>query len=158
MVSPVLTNLYTYVGIGIRTIPARSPSIGSAHDERSLRCHSRGRDGERASCPPPRRCPKELLPIGDTPLLQIVIDEALGAGIDHIVVVSSQSKPGIEAYFEDSPDVIEALEAQGRHELAERIRSIGSDWRATIVYQDHPVASATPSDAPARRSATSRSP
>src|SRR6187549_3220373 len=88
--------------------------------------------------PATKAVPKELLPIGDTPLLQIVIDEALGAGIDHVVVVSSKSKPGIEAYFEDRPEVIEALEAQGRHELAERIRSIGSDWRATIVYQDHP--------------------
>src|SRR5262245_29773344 len=88
--------------------------------------------------PASKAVPKELMPIGDTPALQIVIDEALGAGIDHIVVVSSKSKPGIEAYFEDRPEVIEALEAQGRTELAERIRSIGSDWRATIGYQDQP--------------------
>ena len=88
--------------------------------------------------PATKAVPKELLPIGDTPLLQLVIDEALGAGVDHIVVVSSRSKPGIEAYFEDRPEVIEALEKQGRHELADRIRSIGSDWRATIVYQDQP--------------------
>jgi UTP--glucose-1-phosphate uridylyltransferase len=88
--------------------------------------------------PATKAVPKELLPIGDTPLLQLVIDEALGAGIDHIVVVSSRSKPAIEAYFEESPEVIKALESQGRHELAERIRSIGSDWRATIVYQDEP--------------------
>jgi UTP--glucose-1-phosphate uridylyltransferase len=88
--------------------------------------------------PATKAVPKELLPIGDTPLLQIVIDEALGAGIDHIVVVSSESKPGIEAYFEDNPDVIAALEKQGRTELADRIRSIGTDWRATVVYQDEP--------------------
>lgn len=88
--------------------------------------------------PATKAVPKELLPIGDTPLLQLVIDEALGAGIDHIVVVSSRSKPGIEAYFEDSPEVLKALEAQGRTELADRIRSIGSDWRASIVYQDEP--------------------
>jgi len=88
--------------------------------------------------PATKAVPKELLPIGDTPLLQIVIDEALGAGIDHIVVVSSRSKPGIDAYFEESPEVIKALESQGRGELADRIRSIGSDWRATIVYQDEP--------------------
>jgi UTP--glucose-1-phosphate uridylyltransferase len=53
-------------------------------------------------------------------------------------VVSSKSKPGIEAYFDQSPEVIEALEAQGRFEIAERVRSIGSDWRATVVYQDRP--------------------
>jgi UTP--glucose-1-phosphate uridylyltransferase len=88
--------------------------------------------------PATKAVPKELLPIGDTPLLQIVIDEALGAGIDHVVVVSSRSKPAIDAYFEESPDVIKALELQGRTELADRIRSIGSDWRATIVYQDEP--------------------
>ena len=88
---------------------------------------------------PATKCvPKELLPIGDTPLLQLVIDEALGAGIDHVVVVSSRSKPAIDAYFEASPEVIKALESQGRSELADRIRSIGSDWRATIVYQDEP--------------------
>ncbi len=88
--------------------------------------------------PATKALPKELLPIGDTPLLQLVIDEALGAGIDHVVVVSSRAKPGIEAYFEPNPDVLRALEAQGRVELAERIRSIGSDWKATVVYQDEP--------------------
>lgn len=88
--------------------------------------------------PATKAVPKELLPIGDTPLLQLVIDEALGAGIDHVVVVSSRSKPAIDAYFEESPVVIAALESQGRGDLADRIRSIGSDWRATIVYQDEP--------------------
>lgn len=89
--------------------------------------------------PATKAVPKELLPIGDTPMLQIIVDEALGAGIDHIVIVSSVAKPGIAAYFDQSPEVIEALESQGRFELAERIRSIGSDWRATVVYQDKPL-------------------
>ena len=137
MVSPVLTNLYTYVGIGIRTIPARPVDRVGARELSVAPSSPRPGWGPRF-LPATKAVPKELLPIGDTPLLQIVIDEALGAGIDHVVVVSSRSKPGIEAYFEDRPEVIEALEEQGRHELAERIRSIGSDWRATIVYQDQP--------------------
>ena len=44
--------------------------------------------------PATKAVPKELLPIGDTPTLQLVIDEALGAGIDHIVVVSSRRQAG----------------------------------------------------------------
>ena len=88
--------------------------------------------------PATKAVPKELMPIGDTPALQIIIDEALGAGIDHIVVVSSRSKPAIDAYFEPSPDVVNKLEESGKTELAARIRSIGTDWRATIVYQDNP--------------------
>jgi UTP--glucose-1-phosphate uridylyltransferase len=89
--------------------------------------------------PATKAVPKELMPIGDTPALQIIIDEALGAGIDHIVVVSSRSKPAIDAYFEPSPDVVAKLEEDGKTELAARIRSIGTDWRATIVYQDNPL-------------------
>ncbi len=86
--------------------------------------------------PASKAVPKELLPIGDTPTLQLVIDEALGAGIDHIVIVSSRSKPAIEAYFEPAPEIVSVLEASGKMELAERVRSIGADWRVTIVYQD----------------------
>jgi UTP--glucose-1-phosphate uridylyltransferase len=88
--------------------------------------------------PASKAVPKELLPIGDTPALQLVIDEALGAGIDHVVIVSSKGKPAIEAYFEPSPEVLETLEASGRTELADRIRGIGADWRVTVVYQDAP--------------------
>ena len=75
--------------------------------------------------PASKAVPKELLPIGDTPTLQLVIDEALGAGIDHIVVVSSRSKPAVEAYFEPSPEIVATLEASGKTALAERVRSIG---------------------------------
>jgi UTP--glucose-1-phosphate uridylyltransferase len=88
--------------------------------------------------PASKAVPKELLPIGDTPTLQLVIDEALGAGIDHIVVVSSRGKPAIEAYFQPAPELLDALEASGKTDLAERVRSIGSDWKATVVYQDEP--------------------
>ena len=50
--------------------------------------------------PATKAVPKELMPIGDTPAIQLIIDEALGAGIEHIVVVSSRAKPAIERYFE----------------------------------------------------------
>lgn len=88
--------------------------------------------------PASKTVPKELMPIGGVPGLQLVIDEAVGAGIDHIVVVTSVAKPAIAAYFEPSRALVESLEADGRSELADRLRTIGSDWRATTVYQDEP--------------------
>jgi UTP--glucose-1-phosphate uridylyltransferase len=88
--------------------------------------------------PATKAVPKELMPIGDTPVLQMIIDEALGAGIEHIVVVSSSAKPAIAAYFEPAPDIVAKLDDTGKHELAERLRSIGRDWRVTIVHQDEP--------------------
>lgn len=88
--------------------------------------------------PATKAVPKELFPIGDQPAIQTVIDEALGAGIDHIVIVSSRSKPAVEAYFEPNDALVGALEEKGNTETAERLRSIGRDWRVSIVYQDNP--------------------
>jgi UTP--glucose-1-phosphate uridylyltransferase len=88
--------------------------------------------------PATKAVPKELFPIGDQPAIQVVIDEALGAGIDHIVVVSSRSKPAVAEYFEPNEALLESLEASGKIETAERLRAIGRDWRVSIVYQDNP--------------------
>src|SRR5690606_7443439 len=59
--------------------------------------------------PATKAVPKELFPIGDQPAIQWVIDEALGAGIDHIVVVTSRSKPALEAYFAPDDELLAAL-------------------------------------------------
>ena len=88
--------------------------------------------------PATKAVPKELFPIGDQPAIQVVIDEALGAGIDHIVVVSSRSKPAVAQYFEADAELLDALEAKGKSDTAERLRAIGRDWRVSIVYQDDP--------------------
>ena len=88
--------------------------------------------------PATKAVPKELMPIGDTPAIQIIIDEAVGAGIEHIVVVSSRNKPAIEQYFAPDPDLISALREKGNDRIADRLASIGRDWRVTITYQDNP--------------------
>lgn len=88
--------------------------------------------------PATKAVPKELMPIGDTPAIQIVIDEAIGAGIEHIVVVNSRSKPAIERYFEPDEALIAMLRDRGEDAVVERLASIGRDWRVTIVYQDEP--------------------
>ena len=88
--------------------------------------------------PATKAVPKELFPIGDQPAIQVVIDEALGAGIDHIVIVSSRSKPAVEAYFEADDALLAALDEKGKSDVADRLRAIGRDWRVSIVYQDDP--------------------
>mgnify|MGYP003465779006 CR=1 FL=1 len=46
--------------------------------------------------PATKAVPKELLPIVDTPALQLIVDECVGAGFEHVVVVTSRAKPTIE--------------------------------------------------------------
>ena len=129
MVSPVSRNLYTYVGIGSKDI------VGSMQ-VRSAVIPAAG-TGTRF-LPATKAVPKELMPIGDTPAIQIIIDEALGAGIEHIVVVSSRDKPAIARYFERDDALVEAMRAKGEDAIADRLASIGKDWRVTIIYQDNP--------------------
>ena len=71
--------------------------------------------------PATKAVPKELLPIIDTPALQLILDEAVGAGIDHIVIVTNRNKPAIEAYFESSDDVVAKLRSTERHTMADRL-------------------------------------
>jgi UTP--glucose-1-phosphate uridylyltransferase len=66
--------------------------------------------------PATRAVPKELLPVFDTPSLQHTIDEATGAGIDHIVLVSNRAKPAIEAFADRAT----------------------SSARISVVYQESP--------------------
>jgi UTP--glucose-1-phosphate uridylyltransferase len=88
--------------------------------------------------PATKAVPKELFPIGDQPAIQVVIDEALGAGIDHIVIVSSRDKPAVAEYFAPNEELLAALDEKGKTETADRLRAIGRDWRVSIVYQDNP--------------------
>ncbi len=88
--------------------------------------------------PATKAVPKELMPIGDTPAIQIIIDEALGAGVEHIVIVNSRNKPAIERYFERDDELVEMIRAKGDDRLADRLAGIGRDWRVTFAYQDKP--------------------
>jgi UTP--glucose-1-phosphate uridylyltransferase len=88
--------------------------------------------------PVTKAVPKELLPIVDVPVLQLVMDEAIAAGAEHIVLVSHVSKTPVEAYVAPSASVIEKVRASGREDLANRLARIGTDVRVSVVYQDTP--------------------
>ena len=55
--------------------------------------------------PATRVVPKEMLPIGNRPALDLIVEEARSAGADEIVIVISHAKELVRAYFNDAPDV-----------------------------------------------------
>ena len=82
--------------------------------------------------------PKELLPMGDLPILHLVIEEAVNAGIETVVVVSHVSKTAVEAYFRPAPDLLATLDKAGKHALLERLERLDSlDVR--FVHQPAPL-------------------
>jgi UTP--glucose-1-phosphate uridylyltransferase len=57
-----------------------------------------------------------MLPVFDRPAIQYVVDEALAAGIEHIVFVTGRNKAVIEDYFDLHPELIGTLEQGGKVE------------------------------------------
>ena len=55
--------------------------------------------------PATRVVPKEMLPIGNRPALDLIVEEARSAGADEIVIVISHAKELVRGYFKDAPDV-----------------------------------------------------
>ena len=74
--------------------------------------------------PATKALPKEMLPVVDKPLIQYAVEEAVEAGIDHLVFVTGQAKKAIEDHFDRSPELEATLEAKGRHEQLEGLRGI----------------------------------
>lgn len=65
-----------------------------------------------------RTVPKELLPIVDTAVIELVVAEMAASGIERVVVVVGPGKEAIESYFRPSPRIEARLAAESRtHEL-----------------------------------------
>lgn len=68
--------------------------------------------------------PKELLPILNRPCIEYAVVEAVEAGIERIVMVTSHGKEALADYFDTNPELERHLEEQGRTELLAMVRSI----------------------------------
>jgi UTP--glucose-1-phosphate uridylyltransferase len=68
--------------------------------------------------------PKEMLPVVDRPALQYVVDEALEAGIEHIVFITGRNKGAIEDYFDEAFELEAALDRKNKTEIAEELKRL----------------------------------
>ena len=68
----------------------------------------------------------------DKPVVQYVVEEALGAGVSNVLIITGRGKRAIEDHFDKSPELEIFLEKTGKRELLEEIKRIGS--LANIIY------------------------
>lgn len=68
--------------------------------------------------------PKEMLPVVDRPALQYVVDEALEAGIEHIVFITGRNKGAIEDYFDEAFELEQALVTKKKTDLADELKRL----------------------------------
>lgn len=92
--SPVRKAVFPVAGLGTRFLPATKAS------------------------------PKEMLPIVDKPLIQYAFEEAASAGITEMIFITGRSKRAIEDHFDKAYELEAELEAKGKQELLQLVRSV----------------------------------
>jgi UTP--glucose-1-phosphate uridylyltransferase len=94
--------------------------------------------------PATKAMPKEMLPIVDKPIIQYVVEDAVSAGIEDIVIVTGWSKRSIEDHFDYPFELEKRLEQSGKEKELEEIRRIADLANFYYVRQKGPLGNATP--------------
>ncbi len=68
--------------------------------------------------------PKEMLPIVDKPTIQYIVEEAVQAGIEDIIIITGRGKTAIEDHFDKSYELESMLDAKGKQDLLNQIEYI----------------------------------
>lgn len=90
--------------------------------------------------PATKSVPKEMLPVLGKPVIQYVVEEALRAEVDRVVIVSNRSKHAIEAHFAADPDLVSMLEATRRQPYADAVKDVVRlGAQVDFVFQDAPL-------------------
>jgi len=79
--------------------------------------------------------PKELLPLGNRPAIHYVVEEAIAAGIKHIVLVGHAQKSAIENYFDINAELDNQLRYKGKDELANSLNWLPEDVTVSMIRQ-----------------------
>lgn len=72
--------------------------------------------------PATKAMPKEMLPIIDKPTIQYIVEEAVEAGIEDIIIVTGKGKRAIEDHFDHAFELESSLAEKGKHKLLEEVR------------------------------------
>ena len=108
--------------------------------------------------PNTKSIPKEMLPLVDKPVIQYIVEEAVSAGVEQILIITNRGKSAIENYFDYAPDLEERLRADGKERDADIVHNVAdmadvlflrqketkglghAIWRAKSFVGDEPFA------------------
>lgn len=82
--------------------------------------------------PQTKAMPKEMLPIVDKPVIQLIVEQAVAAGVTDIIIVTGSTKRAIEDHFDRSSRLEAELRENGKDDKADQIEAIAD--LANFVY------------------------
>ena len=110
MVRPIKTAVFPVAGLGTRFLPAT------------------------------KAMPKEMLTVVDRPVIQLAVDEAREAGIEHFVFVTGRGKAVIEDHFDKAFELDATLAQRGKtKELEQLARDLPKAGQASFTRQQEPL-------------------
>ena len=82
--------------------------------------------------------PKEMLPIIDKPVIHYVVEEAVEAGIEDIIIITGRGKRAIEDYFDTAPELETRLKSQKKNEAIKRLKKLSEFPNIHYIRQKEP--------------------
>ena len=89
--------------------------------------------------PATKTVPKELLPVVDTPGIELVAAEAADAGAERLVIITSEGKDGVVAHFVEDLVLEGTLEARGKKAMLAKVRRAPALIKVESVVQAEPL-------------------
>jgi UTP--glucose-1-phosphate uridylyltransferase len=83
--------------------------------------------------------PKEMLPVVDTPAIQVVVEEAIASGIEEVIIVTSPGKTLVLEQFEPAMELEHNLEVRGKIDLLAMLRKSNHPVKITPAVQVEPL-------------------
>lgn len=88
--------------------------------------------------PATKATPKEMLPVVDRPAIQYVVEEAVAAGLDDILMVTGRGKRALEDHFDRNVELEHALETKGDEDRLALVRETSDLAHVHYVRQGDP--------------------
>ncbi|MGP5295316.1 UTP--glucose-1-phosphate uridylyltransferase [Corynebacterium casei] len=89
--------------------------------------------------PATKTVPKELLPVVDTPGIELIAEEAASVGAERLAVIVAPSKQEIMRHFEEFPEMVEMLSARGKDEQVAKVQRAQKLIHPVAVEQEKPL-------------------
>lgn len=89
--------------------------------------------------PATKAVPKEMLPVVDRPSIQYVVEEAVAAGLDDILIVTGRSKSSLDDHFDRAPELEAHLAASGKDSRLREVVELAHMARVHSVRQQEPL-------------------
>ncbi len=94
--------------------------------------------------PATKAMPKEMLPIVDKPIIQLVVEELVAAGIEDIILVTKWDKKPLEDHFDKAWALENELEKSGKEKMRREIKNISEMANFIYVRQKGPYGNGSP--------------